>query len=188
MVRVAEERRPNPVLMFWREAPFARRLLGGTVGHVLRNAGSDVAVLIDPARQGVRLKREAEIAVPFGGGFHEEAAIDLALRLADHRMYAKKGSRRSSAREQTHNVLLGLLKEREPKYRQIRARAVQRGTAPAPTLRAVRTGDGGGARTAPSEAPAATTASGATRREPSSETQPRPKKRRKTTAAQRRRR
>jgi Kef-type K+ transport system membrane component KefB/nucleotide-binding universal stress UspA family protein len=83
VVRVAEERRPNLVLMFWREAPFARRLLGGTVGHVLRNAGSDVAVLIDPAHQGVRLKREAEIAVPFGGGFHEEAAIDLALRLAE---------------------------------------------------------------------------------------------------------
>src|SRR5207302_5205138 len=83
VVRVAEERQPNLVLMFWRQAGFARRLLGGTVGHVLRNAGSDVAVLIDPARQGVRLKREAEIAVPFGGGFHEEAAIDLALRLAE---------------------------------------------------------------------------------------------------------
>jgi len=29
-------------------------------------------------------------------------------------MYAKKGNRRGPAREQTHNVLLGLLKEREP--------------------------------------------------------------------------
>jgi nucleotide-binding universal stress UspA family protein len=58
-------------------------LLGGTVGHVLRNAESDVAVLNDPAHQGVRLKKGAEIAMPFGGGFHEEAALDLALRLAE---------------------------------------------------------------------------------------------------------
>jgi Kef-type K+ transport system membrane component KefB/nucleotide-binding universal stress UspA family protein len=83
VARVAEEREPNLVLMFWRKAPWGRRLLGGTVGHVLRQAKSDVAVLIDPSQQGVRLKRGAEIAVPFGGGFHEEAALDLALRLAE---------------------------------------------------------------------------------------------------------
>ncbi|MBV8982485.1 MAG: cation:proton antiporter [Acidimicrobiia bacterium] len=83
VVRVASERQPNLVLMFWRQAPFARRLLGGTVGHILREADSDVAVLIDPARQGVGLKAGAEIAVPFGGGFHEEGALDLALRLAE---------------------------------------------------------------------------------------------------------
>ena len=53
------------------------------MGHILREAKSDVAVLIDPARQGVQLKRGAEIAVPFGSGFHEEAALDLALRLAE---------------------------------------------------------------------------------------------------------
>jgi len=58
-------------------------LLGGTVGDVLRRAECDVAVLIDPSRQGVRLDRDAEIAVPFGGGFHEEAGLDLALRLAE---------------------------------------------------------------------------------------------------------
>ncbi|MBV8386967.1 MAG: cation:proton antiporter [Acidimicrobiia bacterium] len=81
--RVVEEREPNLVLMFWRRAPFGRRLLGGTVGHVLRHADSDVAVLIDPTHQGLGLKRGAEIAVPFGGGFHEEAAVDLALRLAE---------------------------------------------------------------------------------------------------------
>jgi two-component system cell cycle response regulator len=37
-----------------------------------------------------------------------------ALRIADDRMYARKGTRRGSAREQTHDVLLGLLREREP--------------------------------------------------------------------------
>ena len=83
VVRVAQERQPSLVLMSWRRAPFGRRLLGGTVGHVLREADSDVAVLIDPSRQGVGLKAGADIAVPFGGGFHEEAALDLALRLAE---------------------------------------------------------------------------------------------------------
>ncbi|MBV8297485.1 MAG: cation:proton antiporter [Acidimicrobiia bacterium] len=83
IVRVAEERRPNLVLLSWRRTPFGRRLLGGTVGDVLRRADSDVAVLIDPAHQGVRLDRGSQIAVPFGGGFHEEAALDLALRLAE---------------------------------------------------------------------------------------------------------
>ena len=37
-----------------------------------------------------------------------------ALRLADDRMYACKSGRRSSARQQTHDALLGLLRERQP--------------------------------------------------------------------------
>jgi diguanylate cyclase (GGDEF)-like protein len=37
-----------------------------------------------------------------------------ALRLADDRMYAQKRGRRSSAGEQTHDALLGLLRERQP--------------------------------------------------------------------------
>ena len=37
-----------------------------------------------------------------------------ALRLADRRMYAKKGRRADSARSQTRGVLLGVLREREP--------------------------------------------------------------------------
>jgi diguanylate cyclase (GGDEF)-like protein len=37
-----------------------------------------------------------------------------ALRLADNRMYAKKGTGRGSATQQTHDVLLGVLREREP--------------------------------------------------------------------------
>jgi nucleotide-binding universal stress UspA family protein len=83
VVRVANDREPNLVLMSWRRSPFGRRLLGGFVGDVLRGAEADAAVLIDPAHQGVRLKKGAWIAVPFGGGFHEEASLDLALRLAE---------------------------------------------------------------------------------------------------------
>ena len=37
-----------------------------------------------------------------------------ALRIADDRMYARKGQRRSSVGQQTHDVLLGVLREREP--------------------------------------------------------------------------
>ncbi|MGN6276353.1 MAG: HD domain-containing phosphohydrolase [Solirubrobacterales bacterium] len=38
----------------------------------------------------------------------------FALRLADRRMYAKKGRRADSARSQTRSVLLSVLREREP--------------------------------------------------------------------------
>jgi nucleotide-binding universal stress UspA family protein len=71
------------VLLSWRRSPFGHRFLGGTVGDVLRRAETDVALLIDPSRQGLHLKRGAQIAVPYGGGFHEEAGLDLALRLAE---------------------------------------------------------------------------------------------------------
>jgi two-component system, cell cycle response regulator len=37
-----------------------------------------------------------------------------ALRIADDRMYEQKGTRRGSAGQQTHDVLLGLLRERQP--------------------------------------------------------------------------
>jgi two-component system cell cycle response regulator len=44
----------------------------------------------------------------------EARATTVALRMADDRMYVQKGGRRGSARQQTHDVLLGLLREREP--------------------------------------------------------------------------
>jgi Kef-type K+ transport system membrane component KefB/nucleotide-binding universal stress UspA family protein len=82
VVRAAEERQPDVVLMSWHRSPFGRRLLGGTVGDVLRQAQADVAVLIDPAHRGLALPKGAGIVVPWGGGFHEDVGIDLALRLA----------------------------------------------------------------------------------------------------------
>ena len=83
VVRVAHERQPSLILMGWRQAPFARRLLGGSVGEILRRAEADVAVLVDSSHQGLQLKRGARIAVPYGGGFHEEVGLDLALRLGE---------------------------------------------------------------------------------------------------------
>ncbi|MDQ3980532.1 MAG: cation:proton antiporter [Actinomycetota bacterium] len=81
--RVANELDADLVLMGYHEALFGRRLLGGTVGQVLHEARSDVAVLVDP--EGPRqfsLGEDARIIVPYGGKFHEEAGLDLALRLA----------------------------------------------------------------------------------------------------------
>ncbi|MDP9342194.1 MAG: protein translocase subunit SecF [Actinomycetota bacterium] len=98
--------------------------------------------------------------------------------------------------------VLALLKEREPRYQQIRARALARGTRP--TLRSVprqarlRAGDGEGERTAAVTATGTATAPGTTTvstppRRPQGSGAPRPagskpKKKKKTTAAKRRRR
>ncbi len=44
----------------------------------------------------------------------EASSTTVALRIADDRMYAQKNGRRSSARQQTHNVLLEVIHERQP--------------------------------------------------------------------------
>jgi len=49
------------------------------------------------------------VAIPF-----DAATPTDVLRLADDRMYARKTGRRSSAGQQTHDALLGLLRERQP--------------------------------------------------------------------------
>jgi preprotein translocase subunit SecF len=87
--------------------------------------------------------------------------------------------------------LLAVLKEREPKNRQIRARAMQRAAAPTATLRPVRTGDGGDGGdggTVPAPAAAQATAPSGPRPAGEGAAKSAPKRRRKTTAAQRRRR
>jgi two-component system, cell cycle response regulator len=64
-----------------------------------------------------------------GEGFHIGASFGvvslpadaqttaLALQLADERMYAQKGSRRTSAKRQTRDILLQVLGERQPELR-----------------------------------------------------------------------
>ena len=98
------------------------------VGSAFRLGGDEFCVLLrrNPADADVHVAAACKALTAEGEGFHVGASHGLvelpaeadspmfALRLADHRMYAKKGSRRGSAREQTHNVLLGLLREREP--------------------------------------------------------------------------
>ena len=49
---------------------------------MLRRATADVAVVIDPNSRGFAPKRNAKILVLYGGGYHEDIGVDLALRLA----------------------------------------------------------------------------------------------------------
>ena len=46
---------------------------------------------------------------------HEARTLSDALRIADSRLYVCKGQRRGSVRQQTHDVLLEVLREREPR-------------------------------------------------------------------------
>ncbi|HYX44969.1 MAG TPA: universal stress protein, partial [Acidimicrobiales bacterium] len=83
IARVANELDVDLVLMGFHEPLFGQRLLGGVVGEVLRDARADVAVLVDP--EGPRqlgLRDDARVLVPYGGNFHEQVGLDLALRLA----------------------------------------------------------------------------------------------------------
>ena len=82
VVRLADERRPNVVLMSLRSPVIGGRLRHGSLGEVLRDAPADVAVLVDPGGRGTALRKGARILVPYGAGFHEHAGLDLALRLA----------------------------------------------------------------------------------------------------------
>ena len=82
IVRVTAERSPDLVLMSLRTPLFGGRLLGGSLGQVLRDAPADVAVLVDPAGKGTALAKGSQVLVPYGHGFHEDAGLDLALRLA----------------------------------------------------------------------------------------------------------
>ena len=82
VARVARERAVDLVLLGWHRSLWGHRVLGGTVGDVLRKAACDVAVVVDPAGTGIALKRDAKILVPHGGGYHEDVGLDLALRLA----------------------------------------------------------------------------------------------------------
>lgn len=82
IVRVAEERTPDLVLMSLRKPVFGGRLLGGSLGHVLRDAPADVAVLVDPGGKGITLTKGSQVLVPYGHGFHEDAGLELARRLA----------------------------------------------------------------------------------------------------------
>ena len=82
IIRLANERHPDLILMKWHRSLWGDRLLTGTVGQVMRSAPGDVATVVDPANGGFPLGRRSHIVVPYGGGFHEDGAVDIALRLA----------------------------------------------------------------------------------------------------------
>ncbi|HEV8321762.1 MAG TPA: universal stress protein, partial [Myxococcota bacterium] len=73
---VADVKQADLVLLGWHKPLLSQTVLGGTVYEVMKQARSDVAVLVDRGLD--RIKR---ILVPFYGGRHDLAAIGLARRL-----------------------------------------------------------------------------------------------------------
>ena len=100
----------------------------GSAGIAYRPGGDEFCVLLhgDVARADVHIAAAVAALSADGEGFcirasHGAVAIpseahspSLALRLADDRMYVHKGGRGGSASQQTHGVLLELLREQQP--------------------------------------------------------------------------
>jgi Kef-type K+ transport system membrane component KefB/nucleotide-binding universal stress UspA family protein len=82
LVGLVAERKPDLVLMSWRQTFSSSRLRSGMLGQVLQDADADVAILIDPANRGTSPRPGSDILVPYGGGFHESTGLDLARRIA----------------------------------------------------------------------------------------------------------
>jgi diguanylate cyclase (GGDEF)-like protein len=111
-------------------AHFGQRLQAavGHAGRAYRPGGDEFCVLLhgDLANADVHIATAVAALRAEGEGFSVTTSLGsvaipseahtsmLALRMADDRMYAHKGERRGSARQQTHDVLLGVLREREP--------------------------------------------------------------------------
>ncbi|MET0402029.1 MAG: cation:proton antiporter [Cystobacter sp.] len=74
--RTAEAKRADLIVLGWHKPLFGQTVLGGTVHEVMREAGSDVAVLVDRGLESVR-----RVLVPFIGGRHDRAALGMARRL-----------------------------------------------------------------------------------------------------------
>jgi two-component system, cell cycle response regulator len=100
----------------------------GSAGSAYRPGGDEFCVLLrgDTAGADVHIAAAVAALTAEGEGFsvrpsHGAVAIpseartpSLALRLGDDRMYAHKGGRGASASQQTHGVLLELLREQQP--------------------------------------------------------------------------
>jgi two-component system, cell cycle response regulator len=100
----------------------------GSAGTAYRPGGDEFCVLLDRdlAQRDMRIAAAVIALSAEGDGFSvtashgcvtipsEASTPTQALRLADDRMYARKGVRRGSAGQQMHDVLLGLLRERQP--------------------------------------------------------------------------
>ena len=100
----------------------------GPAGRAYRPGGDEFCVLLDRdlAQRDMRMAAALAALSAEGDGFSVTASYGTvlipseaptptrALRLADDRMYAHKGVRRGASGQQMHDVLLGLLRERQP--------------------------------------------------------------------------
>jgi two-component system cell cycle response regulator len=106
----------------------ALRASTARAGAAYRLGGDEFCVLFDRAvtHDGPQIRAAAEALTEHGEGFTvsssyglvalpmEAATPSAALQLADERMYSQKSSRRDSARTQGHDLLMQVLREREP--------------------------------------------------------------------------
>jgi diguanylate cyclase (GGDEF)-like protein len=96
--------------------------LGGDEFCVLLHAAAGPASPMVVAAQAALAERGEGFAISASLGLvnlpHDARHTALALQLADERMYAQKGSRRSSAKRQTRDILLQVLDERQPELRE----------------------------------------------------------------------
>lgn len=93
--------------------------LGGDEFCVIVSSDQDVKLDSILAASSAALSEEGEgFSITCSRGTvripHEATEPTETLRLADHRMYAEKGRRIDSAGRQTRNVLMSVLREREP--------------------------------------------------------------------------
>ena len=100
----------------------------GDTGEAFRLGGDEFCVLLPghPSAAQPRVAAAVAALCSDGDGFSvrtsygvvdipaEAYASTMALKTADDRMYDQKGMRRGAAGQQTHDVLLGVLREREP--------------------------------------------------------------------------
>jgi two-component system, cell cycle response regulator len=104
----------------------------GGAGSAFRLGGDEFCLLIPGTRVQARpcIAAAIDALAADGDGFSvttsyglvempsEASTAMIALRIADDRMYAQKGRRRGSARQQTHDVLLEVMHERQPEVHQ----------------------------------------------------------------------
>jgi len=109
-------------------ALLGRRLAEAIAGHgrAYRLGGDEFCVLLEPGADEALVATAARALSETGEGFAigssaghvrlpaEAADAEAALQLADRRMYSEKGSRRASAHRQACDVLVRLLRERQP--------------------------------------------------------------------------
>jgi Kef-type K+ transport system membrane component KefB len=81
LLRLASEPDVDLLMMNGRRPLLGEGIPGGAVGYVLERAPCDVAVLVD--REGVpTIDANHPVVVPFGGGEHDWAAVELAAWIA----------------------------------------------------------------------------------------------------------
>ena len=80
-VRLASEEEVDLILVDGRRPLLGEGVPRGPVGHVLDNAPSDVAVLVEPG-ESPQIDAEHAVLVPFGGAEHDWAALELAAWVA----------------------------------------------------------------------------------------------------------